>query len=139
MKPVSTQADALLIRARRLLHDHRTRAKKDGAYLDYGLAEVRQLLAASPCCRWCKMPVGFSDASLDHVLPISRGGRHVLGNLAVVCTRCNALKGCLTGTEFEALLQLLARLHPIASQDIERRLLAGGNRYSASRCRQSPA
>jgi hypothetical protein len=31
-----TQADALLARARRLLHDHTTRAGRDGQVLDYG-------------------------------------------------------------------------------------------------------
>lgn len=137
MKLPATQADALLIRARRLLHDHQTRARKDGAQLDYGLHDVIQLLRASPCCRWCRMPVGYGDVSLDHVLPISRNGRHVLSNLAVICTRCNSLKGCLTGSEFEALLQLLDRLHPIARQDLERRLLAGGKRYGAGRAATS--
>jgi 5-methylcytosine-specific restriction endonuclease McrA len=127
-----TQADAALARARRLIHDHRTRAKKDGAVLDYGLAEVRQMLAAATCCRWCRMPVRW-DATLDHVQPISRGGRHSLANLAVACRRCNSLKGTLTGAEMEALLAMLAGLHPAARADLERRLLSGGQRYGRAR------
>jgi hypothetical protein len=50
MNPPPRQADALLARARRLLSDHRTRAKRDGGALDYGLAEWRRLLSGSPCC-----------------------------------------------------------------------------------------
>jgi 5-methylcytosine-specific restriction endonuclease McrA len=127
-----TQADALLARARRLLHDHRTRARKDGAALDYGLAEVRQLLADHSLCCYCTMPVGW-DVTLDHRTPTGRGGRHTLDNLAVCCKRCNALKGSWTEAEFRALLVLLGDLHPVARQDLERRLLSGGARYARGR------
>jgi hypothetical protein len=44
VKPPLPQPDAALARARRLLHDHRTRAKKEGAALDYGLAAVMRNL-----------------------------------------------------------------------------------------------
>jgi DNA-directed RNA polymerase specialized sigma24 family protein len=71
MKLPLPQADALLARARRLLHDHRTRAKRDGAVLNYGLPEVRQLLAAT-CCAYCGMPVAW-DASIDHRTPTILG------------------------------------------------------------------
>jgi 5-methylcytosine-specific restriction endonuclease McrA len=127
-----TQADALLARARRLLHDHRTRARTDGVTLDYSLRDVRALLASSPCCAYCGLPVGW-DVSLDHRLPIGRGGRHVLGNLALCCSRCNSLKGLLTEDEFRELLTFLALLHPTARQDLERRLLSGGQRYGRPR------
>jgi 5-methylcytosine-specific restriction endonuclease McrA len=124
-----TQDAALLARCRRLIHDHKTRARLDGVELDYGLAEIRQLLASSPCCRWCKLPLAF-DVSLDHVQPIGRGGRHALFNLAAVCRRCQSLKGLLDGGEMEFLLEFLGGLHPTARQDLERRLLAGASRYS---------
>jgi 5-methylcytosine-specific restriction endonuclease McrA len=124
-----TQADALLSRARRLLSDHRTRAKRDGAELDYSLHDLRQLLATSPTCTYCRAPVAF-DAQLDHRTPIARGGRHALDNLVVCCARCNQLKGQLTEAEFDELLGLLALLHPAARADLERRLLSGGRRYA---------
>ncbi len=129
MQSTATQADALLIRARRLLHDHRTRARKEGAALDYGLADVRHLLAEHPLCDYCRMPLSFA-ASLDHRTPVSRGGRHTLDNLAVCCSRCNSIKGMLTENEYREVLTLLALLHPAARADVERRMLAGGRRYS---------
>jgi hypothetical protein len=46
------QADATLARARRLLSDHRTGAKKDGDVLDCGQADVRQLLESTACCEY---------------------------------------------------------------------------------------
>jgi 5-methylcytosine-specific restriction endonuclease McrA len=125
-------ADPLLARARRLLHDHRTRAKKLGASLDYNLDDVRQLLEASPLCSYCRLPLSFA-ASLDHRQPLARGGRHRLDNLAVCCTRCNSVKGQLSEAEFQGLLALVTHWHPTGRQDLERRLLAGAKRYAGSR------
>jgi hypothetical protein len=130
MKQPHTQADALLSRCRRLLHDHRTRARQDGQVLEYNLDQLRELLAASPCCAYCRMPVSWS-ASIDHKTPIARGGRNAFSNLAVCCRRCNALKGQFTEAEFLELLTMLALLHPAARSDLERRLLAGSSRYAA--------
>lgn len=131
---LATQADALTARCRRLLSDHKTRAKRNGAALDYGLADLRRLLESSPCCEYCGLPLSFA-ASLDHRQPVARGGRHSLDNLAVCCARCNSLKGQLAEAEFREVLTLLALFHPTARTDIERRLLAGGKRYAGSRKR----
>jgi 5-methylcytosine-specific restriction endonuclease McrA len=132
MKLPITQADAGLTRARRLLHDHRSRAKRDGAALDYGPPEIRRLIAANTLCAYCRQPLAW-DRSLDHKTPIGRGGRHVLDNLAVCCRHCNSLKGQLTEGEFVELLAMLARWHPTARADLERRLLSGGGRYGRAR------
>jgi 5-methylcytosine-specific restriction endonuclease McrA len=121
-------SDAALTRARRLLYDHRARAKKDGVHLDYGLAELQQLLE-SPCCSYCSLPMAW-DVSIDHKIAISRGGRHQLANLAVCCSRCNQAKGLLTDEEFVQLRELLKVFHPAAQQDVLCRLRAGGKRYA---------
>src|SRR5690242_3162452 len=134
MKTPHRQADAALARCRRLLHDHRTRARKDGADLDYGLTEMQQLLAANPLCDYCRAPLSFA-VQLDHRTPISRGGRHALANLAACCSRCNSMKGSLCESEFRELLTLLALLHPAARADLERRLLSGASRYGVARSR----
>ncbi|HEY7427437.1 MAG TPA: HNH endonuclease signature motif containing protein [Gemmataceae bacterium] len=132
MNTAATQSSALLARARRLLSDHRTRAKRDGQVLDYSLRDLAALIEANPTCKWCRMPVGY-DLQLDHLTPIARGGPHSLYNLVVSCSRCNALKGMLTGAEMEFLMEFLGGLHPVARADVERRLIAGGKRYSSRR------
>ena len=132
MKSLPTQQDALLARARRLLHDHRTRARKDGTELDYGLTEVRQLLAEHPLCAYCKMPVGW-DVSLDHRTPISQGGQHLLANLAVVCLSCQQRKGIFLEEEYRALLALGATWRPRSQSDLLARLRAGGGKRYARR------
>src|SRR5581483_6802823 len=101
------EADALLSCARWLLSDHRTRAKKKGAVLDFGLGDVRQMLAEHSLCEYCQMPLFFA-VSLDHRTPIGRGGKHALDDLAVCCARCNGIKGILTEGELRELLTLLA-------------------------------
>ena len=129
---MATQVDALMARARRLLHDHRTRAREVGLQLDYSLSDLRRLLESNPLCHWCKLPVDFA-LTLDHLHPIARGGQHALHNLCVSCTRCNALRGMLTEAETLELLEFLGSLPPLARQDLERRLLAGGQRYQRRR------
>jgi hypothetical protein len=38
--------------------------------------------------------------TMDHVVPLARGGRHAIGNLAPACLRCNQSKGALFVTEW---------------------------------------
>ncbi len=43
---------------------------------------------------------GSAADSLDHVIPLSRGGTHGIGNLAAMCRNCNSSKGARTITEW---------------------------------------
>src|SRR5579871_1037151 len=115
-----TQSDALLVRSRRLLADHKTRAKKAGAVITYTLADIQQLLSGSPTCGYCGMPVSFA-VQLDHRVPLSRGGAHTLENLLQSCQRCNQLKGLLTEGEYRDLIVFLNLLPQVARADLERR------------------
>ena len=40
-------------------------------------------------CQYCKKKVSVSNATIDHVLPKSRGGSHSWGNLVIACSKCN--------------------------------------------------
>lgn len=40
------------------------------------------------------------EPTLEHLTPISRGGRHEWSNVAVACRRCNVLKGQRTIVEW---------------------------------------
>jgi 5-methylcytosine-specific restriction endonuclease McrA len=125
MIPLPTQADALLSRARRLIHDHRSRAKRDGVCLNYTLDDLRRLLAEHPLCEYCRTPLSF-EASLDHRQPIAQGGRHELQNLAVVCLACQERKGLLLEEEYRELLTVAGTWRPRSSSDLLARLRAGG-------------
>jgi hypothetical protein len=51
-------------------------------------------------CRYCG--VRTEKPECDHVLPLSRGGRSVLENLATSCMPCNRSKGSKTVAEWRA-------------------------------------
>lgn len=53
-------------------------------------------------CVYCAMPLDHHTATLDHVVPLARGGEHDPGNLVVACAPCNRLKGDLLPYEFFA-------------------------------------
>ena len=45
------------------------------------------------------------SASLDHIVPISRGGKHELANLQILDSAVNRAKGTMTDEEFVSLCQ----------------------------------
>jgi hypothetical protein len=62
------------------------------------------------CC-WCIRPVPISEASIEHLVPLSRGGSDRIENLAVACQRCNGLRGdSLASPTGKAMPGILERL-----------------------------
>ncbi|OGA05505.1 MAG: hypothetical protein A3H35_13615 [Betaproteobacteria bacterium RIFCSPLOWO2_02_FULL_62_17] len=43
-------------------------------------------------CAYCGAGFGRRDLSCDHVLPVSKGGRHVWTNIVTACRGCNSQK-----------------------------------------------
>ena len=73
--------------------DHRrgTRSQRG-----YGVAyTVRRalILRSHPFCAYCGAPAG----TVDHVVPLARGGTNSLDNLVACCAECNASKGARDG------------------------------------------
>jgi 5-methylcytosine-specific restriction endonuclease McrA len=50
----------------------------------------RALLATHPWCRDCG---ATADLTVDHIVPVARGGGHERHNLQVLCRPCNSRKG----------------------------------------------
>ena len=44
-------------------------------------------------CSLCGRPLDYSEMTVDHIIPISRGGKNEENNLRCVCEECNKLKG----------------------------------------------
>lgn len=128
MKSSLPQSLALATRAKSLMASLRHRAKKLGGKLEFGAAEIRALLETAKVCVYCVRPLSF-ELTLDHQVPLDRGGAHSLDNLVVCCRRCNSLKGLMDGREFQLFREFLAKLHPKAQADVTRRLLGGGRVY----------
>lgn len=44
-------------------------------------------------CRYCGRDCSPTELSLDHVVPLSRGGKSTLANLVTACRGCNRTRG----------------------------------------------
>lgn len=55
----------------------------------------KRLFENHQCCHWCQTPLTLETATIDHLVPLSRGGSNYLNNLVLSCRPCNAQKGSL--------------------------------------------
>jgi 5-methylcytosine-specific restriction endonuclease McrA len=60
-------------------------------------------------CHWCHRPTPAGELTMDHIIPISRGGKSTKGNLVPACKGCNTQKKQLLPMEWEAYLQTIRR------------------------------
>lgn len=54
---------------------------------------------AAGVCHYCGKKVGAENLTLDHVIPVARGGRSTRGNCVPCCKDCNNRKRYLTPAE----------------------------------------
>ncbi len=50
-------------------------------------------------CHYCGQMVGAENLTMDHVIPVARGGRSVKANCVPCCKSCNNEKRALTPAE----------------------------------------
>ncbi len=69
-------------------------------------------------CMWCGVELTMkfgrrNTSTVDHIMPISKGGSNSIGNQVLACHNCNSARGDMTITEFalwaERLAQRLSR------------------------------
>ena len=56
-------------------------------------------------CYYCTRKVPPPQLTMDHIVPLIRGGKTTRGNVAPVCKECNSKKKYLLPMEWEAYLQ----------------------------------
>jgi 5-methylcytosine-specific restriction endonuclease McrA len=79
----------------------RNKAIQGGKYLILD-RELRRIYS-SPCFMCgCK-----ENQSLDHIVPISRGGSHSVGNIMTLCLQCNMSKHARTIAEWKHSMNML--------------------------------
>lgn len=73
----------------------RLKSNKLGIPMEVTTKEIRLLLNVfDGCCAYCsKRPEKAKNLHLDHLVPLSEGGRNTLANLIPACIRCNSSKG----------------------------------------------
>lgn len=50
-------------------------------------------------CHYCRKTFEKKDLTMDHIVPLSRGGKSTKGNLVVACEPCNSDKKYYTAAE----------------------------------------
>ena len=64
---------------------------------------------AAGLCHYCRRTVAPKALTLDHVVPLVRGGRSIRPNLVPACKDCNTKKQSLLAWEWQAYLDALDR------------------------------
>ena len=59
-------------------------------------------------CYYCRRRVGAKALTMDHLLPLGRGGTSVRGNVVAACKDCNTRKKSLLPIEWQGYLDRLA-------------------------------
>jgi 5-methylcytosine-specific restriction enzyme A len=59
-------------------------------------------------CEYCRRHVGIARLTMDHVVPLGRGGRSRRGNVVAACKDCNTRKRSLVPVEWDEYLRTLA-------------------------------
>jgi 5-methylcytosine-specific restriction protein A len=60
-------------------------------------------------CHYCQSQVGREHLTMDHVVPLSRGGKSSKGNIVPACKTCNNKKKYLLPIEWDEYLQSLRK------------------------------
>jgi 5-methylcytosine-specific restriction endonuclease McrA len=63
-----------------------------------------QNIVAKGICHWCGGSFPKEELTMDHVVPITRGGMSSRGNLVPACKECNNRKKYLLPMEWEEYL-----------------------------------
>ena len=63
---------------------------------------------SSGICHYCRRQVGIAALTMDHIVPLGRGGRSIRGNVVPACKDCNTKKQSLVPVEWSEYLSRLS-------------------------------
>lgn len=93
MEPFAYNLDAADIKRER----HKARALRESQWWKRRLAKG--------VCYYCGQSTPPRELTLDHIVPIARGGRSSKGNVVTACKKCNNAKKQLLPMEWEEYLK----------------------------------
>lgn len=68
-----------------------------------------QQKTASGLCHYCGKKFTFKQLTMDHLVPLARGGRSTKDNLVPSCKKCNTKKKTMMPLEWEEHLENLKK------------------------------
>ena len=90
--------------------------RKDDAHVARERTKARELRRSqwwrrqkeTGVCHYCGRQVGVEALTMDHVVPLSRGGKSRKGNVVPCCKECNSRKRTMLPIEWEEYLLSIA-------------------------------
>lgn len=73
-----------------------------------------KLFRRGQTCYWCSTPLEVHTVTLDHLIPVSRGGTNKKGNQVLSCKKCN--EGRSNRTAFDIIAEELRQLEDVESK-----------------------
>jgi len=64
---------------------------------------------ASCRCAYCNAETKSKDLTMDHIVPLARGGRSTKGNVTPCCKSCNTKKRSMLPIEWQEYMEGLAK------------------------------
>lgn len=83
-------------------HSHNRRALLNSCEInDLTSTQIRDLLRGARFCIFCNKPFDNGRRkTVEHDVPVCRGGNNTLSNVQIACKSCNSKKGRKTSSEF---------------------------------------
>lgn len=79
-------------------NDHHVARERKKA-IELKKTEWWKALKAAGVCHYCGRKVEPEDITMDHVVPVARGGASTKGNIVPACSDCNRDKRAITPAE----------------------------------------
>lgn len=89
---ISAQIRRRTLKGKTAEQDHRRRARLNSVGCEDCTGAIATL-RHERFCRWCCIALTPMNFTIDHIVPLSRGGHHKPDNLAAACKTCNLSKG----------------------------------------------
>ena len=55
-------------------------------------SELKELFSNTKRCYWCNKKLNKKKIQVDHYVPLSKGGEHLIDNIVLTCPHCNMSK-----------------------------------------------
>lgn len=73
-------------------HHHNRRARKLAVPSDVTAADIRRILSVTSCAYCLRDVAECGRLVIEHIIPLSKQGPHIVANLTAACYRCNNWK-----------------------------------------------
>jgi 5-methylcytosine-specific restriction endonuclease McrA len=105
-------------KAKQVLSISRYKIRQTGAAVEDTLTShgVAMVLSEGSCV-YCQHPLTYTESTVDHVIPFSRGGANSFQNVVSACKSCNSSKA-----DKPALLHMIQHCEPYATKKLLERL-----------------